>query len=82
MATKKPVTRRVAKRQAGLKRRVAEALPAGYAALLDELKIRIRTAQIKAALAANSELIGLYWQIGQAIVERQRLEGWGRSVIE
>jgi predicted nuclease of restriction endonuclease-like (RecB) superfamily len=55
---------------------------AGYAALLDELKARIRAAQVKAALSVNRELILLYWDIGKSIVERQRKEGWGKSVVE
>lgn len=53
-----------------------------YFALLDGLKRRIRTAQIKAALAVNQELILLYWQIGREILVRQQEEGWGRKVIE
>src|SRR5690349_356089 len=55
---------------------------ASYAALLDDLKARIRTAQIKAALAVNRELIVLYWDIGRAIVERQKAEGWGKAVVD
>ncbi len=57
-------------------------LPAGYGALLEDIKTRIRAAQVKAALSVNRELIGLYWHIGKSIVERQRAEGWGKSVIE
>ena len=53
-----------------------------YGALLDEIKGRIRSAQIKAALAVNSELIGLYWSIGRDIVQRQHREGWGQSVVD
>jgi predicted nuclease of restriction endonuclease-like (RecB) superfamily len=53
-----------------------------YPALLEELKQRIRSVQMRAALAVNRELILLYWEIGRRIVERQDLEGWGRSVIE
>lgn len=30
----------------------------------------------------NRELVLLYWQIGQAIIERQKQEGWGAKVIE
>ncbi|WP_219722078.1 DUF1016 N-terminal domain-containing protein [Deinococcus planocerae] len=41
-----------------------------YAALLGELKDRIRSAQTRAALAVNRELVLLYWQIGRAILER------------
>ena len=50
--------------------------------MLEDLKTRIRTAQVKAALAVNRELVLLYWEIGRRIVERQENEGWGRSVIE
>jgi hypothetical protein len=57
-------------------------LPIGYAELLDQLKGRIRTTQVRAALAVNRELIQLYWDIGKAIAERQRINGWGRSVVE
>ena len=54
----------------------------GYPALLEDLKNHIRTAQTRAALMANRELIRLYWEIGRRIVERQEHEGWGKSVIE
>ena len=54
-------------------------LPAGYAAFLDELKTRVRTAQVRAALSVNVELVLLYWRIGRAILARQEQEGWGRG---
>jgi hypothetical protein len=57
-------------------------LPSGYAKFLDHLKSRIRTAQVKAALSVNRELIQLYWSIGRDIVERQRAESWGAAVID
>jgi len=57
-------------------------LPADYAATLEDIKRRIGTAQIKAALSVNRELIQLYWDIGGIIVQRQRVEGWGKSVVE
>jgi hypothetical protein len=55
---------------------------ADYRALLGDIKSRIRTAQIKASLAVNRELIQLYWDIGRLIVQRQQTEGWGASVID
>jgi len=57
-------------------------LSVSYIELLDELKSRIRAARVRAALAVNRELIALHWDIGRLIVERQRAEGWGRSVVE
>ena len=41
--------------------------PGGYADWLAELKLRIHTAQQRAALAVNRELVLLYWQIGRDI---------------
>ena len=65
------------------RREPADDIPrASYAALLNDLKSRIRTAQVKAVLAVNREMIGLYWDIGQTIVERQKAEGWGKSVVD
>ncbi|HUT95136.1 MAG TPA: PDDEXK nuclease domain-containing protein [Thermoguttaceae bacterium] len=57
-------------------------IPPGYADLLEDLKDRIRHAQIRAATAVSRELNLLYFEIGQRIVQRQEQEGWGRSVIE
>ncbi len=57
-------------------------LPASYPMLLKDIKSRIRTAQIKAALSVNRELIELYWDIGKLITARQKKEGWGKSVVE
>jgi hypothetical protein len=56
--------------------------PAGYSPLLEDLKIRIRQAQVKAAFSVNHEFIALYWHIGRSIIQRQQSEGWGRSVID
>jgi predicted nuclease of restriction endonuclease-like (RecB) superfamily len=56
--------------------------PSGYADWLTELKTRIHTAQQRAALAVNRELVLLYWQIGRDILERQAKQGWGAKVIE
>jgi hypothetical protein len=27
-------------------------------------------------------MLGLYWDIGRSIVERQKVEGWGKSVVD
>lgn len=52
-----------------------------YADLLTDIKVRIRQAQVKAALSANAEMIFMYWDIGRMIHERQQKEGWGAAVI-
>lgn len=56
--------------------------PAGYGELLEGLKARIRSVQIRAALAVNREMVLLYWQIGSEILARQRDQGWGARVVE
>ncbi len=54
---------------------------AGYAPLLADVKARVRTSQVRAALAASAEMIALYWQIGHLIARVQEKEGWGAGVI-
>lgn len=56
--------------------------PPNYPNLLSEIKERIRSAQYEALKAVNKELVGLYWDIGRMIVERQGAEGWGKAVVE
>lgn len=53
-----------------------------YQELLARLKIQIRTARVRAALAVNQELVLLYWGIGKEILTRQKDDGWGTRVIE
>lgn len=61
---------------------VPEATAKDYPALLAEVKARIQSAQYAALRAVNKELVGLYWDIGRLIVERQQTESWGKGVVE
>lgn len=56
--------------------------PINYATLLEDVKRRIRAAQIRAAVSVNTELVLLYWSIGSDILARQHEEGWGARVID
>lgn len=56
--------------------------PANYTDWLADLKSRIHSAQQRATLAVNRELVLLYWQIGRDILVRQAEQGWGTKVIE
>ncbi len=58
------------------------ALHEGYHAILSAQKARIQSSQIKAALSVNREMILLYLDIGQQIVERQEQAGWGSAVLD
>ena len=52
-----------------------------YNKLLIDIKQRIRQAQTKAIVSANSEMISMYWDIGKMLVEKQKVAGWGAAVI-
>lgn len=56
--------------------------PEGYTDWLAEIKTRIHSAQQRATLAVNRELVLLYWQIGREILARQAEQGWGAKVVE
>jgi predicted nuclease of restriction endonuclease-like (RecB) superfamily len=53
-----------------------------YGQLLSALKERVRSAQLRAGLAVNRELVPLYWQIGKDILENQERLGWGAKVVD
>ena len=61
---------------------IVKRLPDDYAALLIEVKERIRHAQYQALKAVNKELVALYWDIGKMIAGRQKRAGWGKSVVK
>ena len=54
----------------------------GYTHLLAEVKERIRSAQYAALKAVNTELVGLYWDIGRMIVNRQTDAEHGSAIAE
>jgi len=53
-----------------------------YQQFITELKDEIQVARIKAVLSVNAQLLQLYWQIGNSIISRQSIEGWGTKVIK
>lgn len=52
-----------------------------YKIWLSEWKARIRKAQIKAAIRVNTELLGLYWELGRDIAAKQETASWGDGLI-
>ncbi|MDX8430538.1 MAG: PDDEXK nuclease domain-containing protein [Candidatus Algichlamydia australiensis] len=60
----------------------ATVIGSGYKQLLQEIKQKVRSSQIKAALSVNRELIQLYWEIGSALSQKQKEEGWGAKALE
>lgn len=57
-------------------------IPKEYKVVLKEIKEKILSSQVKAALAVNRELVTLYWEIGSRIYLKQKSEGWGAKTIE
>lgn len=53
-----------------------------YRNILQSLKEKIRQARLKATLAVNKELLKVYWEIGNTILQQQKKEGWGTKVID
>ena len=54
----------------------------GYADFLTDIKGRIQTAQVRAALSLSREVVWLYWQIGDEVRQRQARHGWGAKVVD
>lgn len=59
-----------------------ESLDKDYLSLLGELKEKIRSARLRAALALNREVIELYWHIGKRIIEKQEQAKWGEHFLQ
>ncbi|WP_115705509.1 PDDEXK nuclease domain-containing protein [Legionella sainthelensi] len=53
-----------------------------YMDFLSSIRARLKTAQIRAALAANSELIKFYWELGNDLIEKQKTQKWGAHFLE
>lgn len=53
-----------------------------YKNWLSELKLKIRSAQMKAAIAVNKELILFYWDLGNMLSDKIKTSNWGDKVLE
>lgn len=60
----------------------AKSVGTAYGETLEDLKNTIRQAQFKAMIIVNTELILLYWEIGNTILFQQREQGWGGKIID
>jgi len=52
-----------------------------YRTWLEELKKKIRNAQLKASITVNRELLLFYWELGADIVSRQAETKWGEGLF-
>ena len=53
-----------------------------YIRWVNDIKLRLKSAQAKAAVMVNSALIEFYWWLGQNIVVKKREHKWGDSVVK
>ena len=53
-----------------------------YKKLLSDLKEKVRSSQLKAAVKVNYELLDLYWNLGKEIVEKQKQFFWGDGFLK
>jgi len=53
-----------------------------YKELLTLVKEQIQAAQVKTVIAANSQMLCLYWKLGNYILQNQSAKGWGAKVID
>jgi len=58
-----------------------EIFSSDYKSFLSEIKSRIASSQIKAAIAVNEELLRLYWDLGRMILEKQKASSWGDGLL-
>ena len=61
---------------------IQKKLPPDYKELFADIKERVRAAQYQALKSVNKELVGLYWDIGRMISERQQGNTWGKAIVQ
>jgi uncharacterized protein DUF1016 len=52
-----------------------------YKDLLSNIKQKVNQAQLKTVVAANSQMLFLYWEMGNYIIQNQNHRGWGAKII-
>lgn len=53
-----------------------------YLGWVEELKSKIQTAQIRAAVSINREMLNLYWDIGRSISNKINTSKWGSAIVD
>jgi predicted nuclease of restriction endonuclease-like (RecB) superfamily len=53
-----------------------------YIDWIEDRKLKIRPAQLKASVAVSEEMILLYWDIGKSMPEKQGEFSWGNKIVE
>jgi predicted nuclease of restriction endonuclease-like (RecB) superfamily len=53
-----------------------------YKTWAEFITAKIKLAQTKTAFKVNTEMLTLYWEVGNSIIEKQNKNGWGSKVID
>lgn len=53
-----------------------------YKNWLKTIKQKIKSAQLKAAVTVNAQLLELYWDLGKDIAQKQKEANWGDAILE
>jgi len=53
-----------------------------YIIWLKDIKSRIHQSQIKAAVKINTEMLNMYWDLGEMIIKKQSETKWGDGLID
>ena len=61
---------------------MASELNKNYTDIISRLKEKIKQARLQAAVIVNKQLIDLFWEIGNTILQQQKKEGWGTKIID
>lgn len=59
-----------------------EILSKQYWGWLEEIKRKIKSVQLKAAVTLNTQLVELYWDLGKELVNKQNDANWGDNILE
>lgn len=57
-------------------------LDKNYGQILQDLKDKIRQTRLRASVVVNAQMLQVYWEIGQTILEQQKKLGWGAKIID
>jgi len=52
-----------------------------YKDFITEIKNKIKSSQLKAHIKVNEELLRLYWDLANMIVQKQKLSSWGDGIL-
>jgi len=53
-----------------------------YKVIIEDLKLKFKSAQIRSFIKVNSELLEFYWYLGKKIIEVQNNYKWGSKFLE